>query len=318
MAKRDTYCEVNFLRKFSGKFSQSSPFDDEQVLKNQCWIGLFKFLSNKAILMIDDRTQFNVASQENQLCQKIKKLWANGKLQINERKIDLDDIPDDMLRSSVFLCDDNPFVIQKAQKLGILLITPATYVQFACLYKDNGIAFHTNDIADWSILREKGKHNFNAMVISDLYILKERNINLYAIFDALLPTNLETKMHISIFTQDTPTFQQDYEEIKAQIKTLRPKLNYNLTLHKGMATNFHDRGIITNYMRIKCGAGFDLLKITRSGDQVARITTDVDIDYPYFKESDVAEGSYENILMDARNMYKNNICIGSKIHRLLE
>ena len=318
MAKRDTYCEVNFLKKFSEKLSQSSPFDDEQVLKYQCWSGLLKYLRNKAILLIDDRALFNTASQENQLCNKIKKLWANGSLHISERKFDLDAIPEEALRSSVFLSDDKPFVTQKAEKLGILLITPATYAQFACLYKDNGIAFHTNDIADWSILKQKGKHNFNAMVISDLYVLKERNINLYAILDAILPATLEIEMHISIFTQDTPTFVQDCEEIKEKIKALRPNLNFNLTLHKGVATDFHDRGIITNYMRIKCGAGFDLLKITRSGDQVARITTDVDIDYPYFIESDVTEGSYENILQDARKMYNNNICIGIKKHRLLK
>ncbi len=318
MGKRDTYCEVSFLRKFSEKFSQSSPFDEEQVRKNQCWIGLFKFLCSKAILMIDDRTQFNAASQENQLCHKIKKLWVNGSLQICEQKISIDAIPDDALCSSVLLYDDNPFVIQKAEKLGLLLITPSTYDQFACLYRDNGIAFRTNDIADWSILKQKCKHNFNAMIISDLYVLKERRINLYAILDALLPTSLDTEMHISIFTQDTPTFQQDCEEVKEQIKAMRPKLSFNLTLHKAMATDIHDRGIITNYMRIKCGAGFDLLKITKHGEQVARITTDVDVDFPYFIESEKAERSYENILMDAQKMYNNNICIGSKKHRLLK
>lgn len=318
MAKRNTYCEIDFLKKFSEKFSQSSPFDDEQVLKNQCWIGLFMYLRNKAVLLIDDRALFNNASQENKLCNKIKKLWANGSLQINEQKIDLDNLPEEALTSAVFLCDDKPFVVQKAEKHGILLITPSTYAQFACLYKDNGVAFHTNDIADWSIIRQKVRHNFNAMVISDLYIFKERNINLYAILDALLPASLDVEMHISIFTQDTPTFQQDCDEIKDKIAVLRPKMRFNMTLHKGMATDFHDRGIITNYMRIKCGAGFDLLKITRSGDQVARITTDVDIDYPYFKESDVAEGSYENILQDARKMYNNNICIGQKNNRLLK
>lgn len=316
MIKRNTYCEVNFFKKFSEKFSQSSPFDDEQVLKSQCWIGLFKYLRNKTILLIDDKVQFNIASQENQLCNKIKKLWANGSLQINEQKIDLDNLSEDALRSAVFLSDDKPFVIQKAEKLGILLITPSTYAQFACLYKDNGIAFHTNDIADWSVLRKNGKHNFNAMVVSDLYVLKEKNINLYAIFEALLPTHLDTQMQISIFTQDTPTFKQDHQDIERHIKQIRPKLNFTLSLHKGASSDFHDRGIVTNYMRIKCGAGFDLLKI-RNGEQVARITTDVDIDYPYFKESEVSEGSYENIIKDAKKMYNNNIFIGEKKNRLL-
>ena len=318
MAKRNTYCEVNFLIKFSERFSPSSPFDDEQIVRNQCWIGLFKFLRNKAILLIDDKAQFNAASRENQLCNKVKKLWANGSLQINEQRIDLNNISEDALCSSVFLSDDKPFVIQKAEKLGILLITPSTYAQFACLYKDNGIPLRTNEVADWSVMRQKARHNFNAIVISDLYVLKERNINLYAILNSLLPTTLSTELHISIFTQDTPTFQQDYEEIKDKIQELRPRLNFNLTLHKGLATDFHDRGIVTNYIRMKCGAGFDLLKIARDGNQVARITTDVDIDYPYFKESEVSEGSYENILQDARRMYNNNICIGTKNNRLLK
>ena len=217
----------------------------------------------------------------------------------------------------MYLCDDKPFLIQKSENLGILLITPSTFERFVCLYKDNGIPIRANETADWSLLRQKAKHNFNAMIISDLYVLKERKLNLYAILDSLLPSTLRTEFHISIFTQETPTFQQDYEEIKEKIRELRPRLNFNLTLHKGTAADFHDRGIVTNYIRMKCGAGFDLLKITRNGERVARITTDVDIDYPYFKESEVSEGSYENILQDARRMYNNSIYIGTKNNRLL-
>lgn len=319
MAKRNTYCEVNFLKKFSDKYiSQGSPFDDEQLLKNTCWIGLFNFLRKKAVLVIDDKACFNNLSLENPFCRNIKKLWANGSLQIKEERVDLSNLQEDALRSSVFFYDDQPFILQKAEKLGILVITPSTYAQFACLYKDNGFSVHTNDIVDWSILKQKGKHNFNALVISDLYVLKERNINLYAILDALLPKDLETEMHISIFTQETPNFDQDFNDIVAHIQSIRPKLKFNFSLHKGMSTDFHDRGIVTNYMRMKCGAGFDLLKISRNtGDQVARITTDVDIDFPYFKGSEVSEGSYENILQDAKKMYMNNICKGTKNNRLL-
>ena len=319
MAKRDTYCEVNFLKKFSEKYVQCSPFDEEQLKKNKCWIGITSFLRSKANIWIDDNAAFNTMAQDNQFCCKIKKQWAGGYLTIKEKKIDLDDIPEEALCTSVFLYDNKDFVTQKAEKLGILLITPSTYDQFAYLFKDNGKSFYQDQEADWSIIKQECKHNFNTIVISDLYLLKEKKINLYALLDVILPSKLETELHISIFTDETPTFQQDQQELVEYIHSIRKNLKFNLSLHKGTNADFHDRGIITNYARMTCGVGFDLFKIKKPNNiQVAKHTTTVLMDYPYFKDSEVTEKNYEDILLDAQRMYNNNICIGTKNNRLLK
>lgn len=317
MVKQNTYCEIQFLERFENQYIHCSPFEEESVAKNRCWMGLYNFIRNKSTLLIDDKSKFNQLSLESQLVKKLKKFWAGGSLCIEEKRIELTDIPEDALCSTVFLFDDHPYINQLAESTGLFFITPSSYDQLEYLYKDNGQSLGKETCGNWSIFKERWKHHFNTIIISDLYILKEKRINLYAILDALLPSKLDVEMHISIFTTETPTFKKDYQDLVDYIKTIRPHLDFNLTLHKGMSADFHDRGIITNYIRMKCGAGFDLFKRTREGKQVARITTDVNIDYPYFIENDVSKDSYENILKDAKRMYKNNLFIGNKKNRLL-
>ena len=316
MIKRNTYCEVEFLRKFStGYIPQISPYDEGILQKNRCWLGLYHFLKDKAFLIVDDASRFNSLAKENDFCTRIKKLWANGNLKIEEQKIDLSSSVDEGFYSYIFLCDDSTIAEEKAKNLGILRITPSSYSQFSYLFKDSGIAIHKEDAVDWNLIMKKS--NFNAMVITDKYIMKERNNNLYAILDALLPESLQIPMHISIFTLDTPTFEKDFHEIEMYIKSARPNLKFNFTLHKAIENDFHDRAIITNYMRIKCGAGFDLIK-NKKGTKVPRTTTEVEIDYPCFLEMELAEGSYENILQDAKRMYNCNYFLGTKNNRLLD
>lgn len=316
MTKRNTYCEVEFLRKFSaGYIPQISPYDEETLQKNRCWLGLYHFLKEKAYLIIDDTSLFNSLALENVFCTRIKKLWANGNLKIEEQKIDLSSSKEETIYSYIFLCADHTISENEAKNLGILVITPSSYSKFLYLFKANGIAIRREEAIDWHLIIKKS--NFNALVITDKYILKERNNNLYVLLDALLPESLQIQMHISIFTLDTPTFEKDFHEIEAYIKSVRPKLKFNFTLHKAIENDFHDRTIITNYMRIKCGAGFDLIK-TKRGAKVSRTTTEVEMDYPCFLETELAEGSYENILQDAKRMYKCNYYLGTKNNRLLD
>ena len=314
MIKRNTYCEVEFIRKFStGYIPQISPYDVGILQKNHCWLGLYHFLKDKAYLIIDDASLFNSLAKENDFCTRIKKLWANGNLKIEEQKIDFSSLEEDIY-SYIFLCNDHTISEQDAKNLGILVITPSSYSQFTYLFEANGIAIHKEDALDWNLIMKKS--NFNALVITDKYILKERNNNLYVLLDALLPESLQIQMHISIFTLDTPTFEKDFHEIEAYIESVRPKLQFNLTLHKAIENDFHDRAIITNYMRVKCGAGFDLIK-NKNGIKVSRTTTEVEMDYPCFLETELAEGSYENILLDAKRMYRCNYYLGTKNNRLL-
>lgn len=316
MGKRTTYCEVEFLKKFSERYIPlTSPFEEEILRKNQCWLGLFHFMQEKTKLLIDNASLFNALAQENDFCRRIKKLWANGSLEISEQKIDLSSCMTDTMCSYVFLCDDCPMAVKIAKDYGVFVITPSSYDQCVELYKVDGKAIHKGEVLDWTFLKKK-KEKFNTMVITDKYILQERQNNLYVLFDVLLPKCLKMPMHISLFTLDSPTFEEDFKTINAYIKSIRPQLHYNFTLHKAADDDFHDRAIITNYMRIKCGAGFDLVK-NHKGVKVARTTTEIEIDYPYFSDTELSVQSYENILQDAKRMYNTNLCYGIKNNRLL-
>lgn len=320
MSKKKTYCDVNFLVKFADKLStQTTPMDEGQLTLYSCWVNLFKFMQTHADLYINDKTKFNeLASDNNKLCIRLKKLWAGGQLTIFPyTQIDFSALSDEDL-NAIFLLDDEPFILSKAERNGILIITPSTFGLHECLYKNNGVPIRINDsiVTDWSFLRRKAKHNYNAMIISDLYICKEKQLNLLTILDSLLPQELDVPFQLSIYT-DTPTIDVEYQNLLQECKRMRPKLNIEFTLIKGSSADFHDRGILTNYIRIKCGTGFDLFTKDRTGSSRARRTTDVDIDYPYFNIGDVSTGSYENILEDAKRMSRNNLQYGFKINRLL-
>ena len=59
-----------------------------------------------------------------------------------------------------------------------------------------------------------------------------------------------------------------YELIKKSLKNLRPKMNFKLTIHQ-LRSEFHDRTIITNYLLLDSGSGFDLFSKSKAIHQTS-------------------------------------------------
>ena len=130
------------------------------------------------------------------------------------------------------------------------------------------------------------------MAIVDNYVLKSESIikeNLLPIFDKLLPHNLKIPFHISVFAENEFHNKEYYELIKKLIEKIRPDLTFNLTLHQ-LHNEFHDRSIITNYLLLDSGSGFDLFIKNKASHQ-----TSITGYYPF---------STSNINIDARLKYQ--------------
>ena len=155
--------------------------------------------------------------------------------------------------------------------------------------------------------------NCNAMIIADKYIFKEVNANLYKILDILLPQKLGTTFYLSVFSLDGYTDSEVEEsrlKLDKEIREIRPKPSCSLEVFGCYTDDFHDRGIITNYLWIEIGTGFDLIKKGK-----ARIPTNIHITYPMIISQERVKSScegYWNIIKDAkrcletRNKSSNN------------
>ena len=115
----------------------------------------------------------------------------------------------------------------------------------------------------------KTNHKCNALAIIDRYLLKSNNsikYNLIPILDIYLPEQISVTFNISIFTDcllgDAKTL---YDNVHREISKLRPNLKFTFGLFN-MNSKLHDREIITNYMHITSGSGFDLIDLDKTGE----------------------------------------------------
>ncbi len=126
-------------------------------------------------------------------------------------------------------------------------------------------------IENWDFIKTQ-KHPFNAMVIADNYILSKKHLisdNLFILLDNLLPKALnKRKFDLTIIVEkdEKATFGSGldiiYNEILDFCKSIRD-YEINLSIIKTSKINLHDRNIITNYLWINSGYGFNLFKNER-------------------------------------------------------
>ena len=103
-------------------------------------------------------------------------------------------------------------------------------------------------------------------------------------------------------------------DILNRINEIRKELQVELTIYLCGKNDFHDRAIITNYIWIGCGGGFDLLNSKLQSSKM----TNIPIFYPYIQDGiDWGIDHYQNFINDAKRVKKHNRSIGKGSNRLL-
>ena len=134
-------------------------------------------------------------------------------------------------------------------------------------------------IKDWGFLR-KILHPCNTLIIFDNYINKEKEINLFALLEIVLPTCLKIPFHITISTlkedKGIKTNHKVFEEKTNKfIQSIRPNLDFRLCIMAHDSIQIHDRNLFTNYIWLNAPAGFDLFAKNKKNEVATQHTTSI-------------------------------------------
>ena len=296
-----------------------SPIDDgyEQF---ESASKMWKAILRASELKFDNKEEFDKARKEQLYLRRLvdKSENVNGSLAINcDSYQELPNITQESL-NSFFLSENH---VSDAQHMGVLAIDVNITANEQNLYKDFGQSISKNQQLSWKDILNVASHNCNSMLMFDNYLLKKKDQNLYKILEILLPQKLDESItfDLCIFTLDAVNLNTEYQSIKEKIASIRPQLNVNLSVFQCGKNDFHDRAIITNYMWIGCGGGFDLLKPDKRGfHEESEKTTTIPMIYPDLQDStDWATQAFDLFISDAKEIKKSHRCIGSGHNRLL-
>ena len=320
------YCDIGFLEKFTETFPVSISPIDSSISKMKCYLNIFDLISRSAIEMNISIRDFMLKIEKDQW---LKTLWkksteGNCKLDFNENDFlelfgDLEnenENENETLNSIFLLGNQLESLREKCEGHGLLVIDITEIENNNHLFIDQGSTIDRSQTSRfiencWSVLN-RARHKCNSMIIIDPYILSDPNnynANIYLILKKFLPNSLETEFHLTIITKsNTINLQNKYGIIDNYISQIRPNLSYSFNICGD--NRFHDRLILTNYMLIKCGAGFSIYRRIR-GEFRAQNPTDISIIYPKIQNSiQYAEELYNtNIRLVNRSF--NDIAIGN-------
>lgn len=302
MERQQVYCEIEFYRQFINAFPKEVIPTEEGIQKSKRWVDFNSYLFKSDLILNINGLDFKTLTENSEYFWLLWKRSTSGEcgLEFDERNFpNLEKFSeyislDNKYLSSVYLtCNHSEFCQNIEANYGVKVIPNELVFK-----TDNFFNVHIESIEkgekshkNWDFLRVY-KHPCNALAIVDNYILKNEmiiNENIVPILDKLLPKKLEIPFHISIFAKNEFNNKKHQEHILNLISAIRPELNFKFTMHK-MQNEFHDRSIITNYMLIDSGSGFDLFSKNRANHQT-RITGY----YPF---------SAANINADARLTYQ--------------
>lgn len=338
--RKRVYCEALFWEKFiKNRPERSTPLfsDEKEIKEDEVWTSLLKFICSSNLIFDTSPSDYFKKHEGDETCnwlQKLLHLSASGMgchVDVCENNfpyltiLNKSTVEEKQLLS-VFLTSEN--CEEEAQSLGVICFAPNCLYKYSHFFMDNGIAVGEDEDFNWKILKEKARHNCNSMIIVDNYLIS-KDWNLKEILDALLPELIEVKFYITLITGETDNLKKRTENLKSFIKSKRPNLKFDLqTIEAGEFIkdkndqskerwkNFlHDRTIITNYIWIKSGAGFDLSNYNYANEPTyANKSTTIEVLYPffYFGDNGYHIKAYEDLLIDVdsvfekRNMFPNN------------
>ena len=319
--RKQIYCETAFWKRFRKRYPSALPLTEDSIRQYRAWTDVFKFMMRSNISFdcpSGDIKALFIPEDEGVPDQALMTLWkkhSNGEIMMtfdSANQVKLGDTPISDMKpndfSAVYLTANECRV---AKDYGVLNITSDNYVNMSYLFRDNGTAIGKYKDYSWDFLKQSARHSCNSMIIADNYLFYgDLENNLFPILDALLPDQLAKGLsfELSIFAMELDSSHENYRswaDIKKEIgqwfSTNRPNLEKRLELFNlNNLRVFHDRTIVTNYIWIESGGGFDLFKYDeRKGVLKSSKSTTVQITYPFIQsESTWPEDAYINNLND--------------------
>lgn len=311
--RKDIYCESYFWEELSQKISDMkySPKPDERR-KNQNLNDWYDLLDRSNVFFDCLEEEIVAASKKDLWLEELLKDSQAGKCQVDFSPGAIASMckgpsqMDTKKYNSLFLSKDTH--THQSQNVGAINIGSNEIYHTSHFFNDYGPPISSGSSQDWfQILKSAhADQNCNSMIIADKYIFKDVKANLHRILDILLPQKLGTTFYLSIFSLDGCT-DAKVEEFRLQldkkIHEIRPELSYSLEVFGCDTGVFHDRGIITNYLWIEIGAGFNLIQ-----KGTARQTTNIHVTYPMITSPERVKCScdgYWNIIEDAKKHLRN-------------
>lgn len=321
MRKRIIYCEMEYWNQLYHLVENPcSPFDEEYT-SYECAVKMLKAIVRSKELRFDSQVEFDKARRVQPLLRRLvdKSENVEGSLELgcDDYQI-LPNISRENL-NSIFLSEKH---VKDALGMGVFVANIKESANNNNLYRDFGHAIEKNEEVTWATLLEEAVHNCNAMIIFDHYLLKKKESNLYQILRTLLPQRLDRDLSfdLSLYTAESVDLYQEYAKISKKLKEIRPTLEVNLSIFICGHNDFHDRAIITNYLWIGAGGGFDLLKKDKYGfHDISDKSTTVPLIYPDLQDStNWVIKAYDTFISDAKRIKNDNRHLGSGENRLLD
>lgn len=172
--------------------------------------------------------------------------------------------------------DDSDCLISIArQECPILLVPKGIDKQTNSPYRSNPYIKYNDSWEEVFTNNTEGDHRkvilpINSMIISDNFMFStkftsRKENSLLAILKAVIPENMDTEFHLSIFTSNALPDKNFIEKTDAinlisEIKEYLglDKLKIEIVAH-GVKELTHDRNIITNYHVVNSGTGFSII-----------------------------------------------------------
>lgn len=310
--KKNIYCDLGFWGSLSACFpSVKMPTNHDESIFYQNLMDWYDLLKRSQLQFDCTVEDFESAAKEDFY---LKDLWKRSVEDGNSLNFSPGAIAamcegasqmEFKMYNSFFLSEKDCTI--QARNVGVMNVDSSNFHRHTELFKDSGPGIRNSSKSTWKEILEtaKAKQNCNSMMIVDNYIFHDSEANLYAILDVLLPEKLGTVFYLTIFSCNVGegvAFEKNKQRLEEKIHKMRPNLSIIIEVFHWSKDNFHDREIITNYIWIEIGAGFNVLK----GNGVARKTTNIHITYPMIISKDRMENTdgYWNIIEDAKHGLK--------------
>jgi hypothetical protein len=324
MERQKVYCEIGFIKRFMELSPNHESYDVSENEKSIIWKNYLKFIFNSNIFL-------NISSLElkehfesgNGIVKQLVKNWSNGNESLLECKKmnfvinnDLDkQLENDNVYFNSTLLLDQPISICNSirNNYGLQVISPEEIFSNSKIFVEFKKSVKKDEfyLSMWNVLKDF-KYPCNALSIIDNYVLLDDKIikkNLIQILEYLLPKSLKIPFHISIFTLKEPNskilnFENKKKFIESEIKFIRPNLKFKLSIFCLQDKTEHDRSLITNYLQIDSGSGFDLHGTNNKTTHKTTLNISFPITATYI--SDNSDNVTENLRMTMKKIFSNS------------
>ncbi len=314
--RKTVYCEYKFWNEYFFNNPSISIATDDDIKRIKLRFNLYSFVCKSNVKLDLSSFAFGEKVADDLQLRMLWKKSANGECGLdftNEKEKFpyicelISDNMDDKKLNAIYLTSINKLQCSEKERLfGIIAINRQNINEKEYLFSDSGIAIKENDpnITNWDFLKKVQPNKCNSLIIVDNYLLSDTNDideNLLSILNIILPEELSVPFNLSIFMMNKNDISVNgrFELIKKKLKDAKKKLDIKLTIYNVHDSNsFHDRVIISNYIWIGCGAGFDLFKKGH-----AKKLTTVNVVFPFLQSNmEWCDTAFCNLINSAKKI----------------